>query len=182
VQYLTNLESLKCHRCHLTELDVSGLKNLKELCCSNNDYMSNDDKKINNLDRYEAILKELKKKKEELNDYFFVKEELLDRWISYEFLSKLNVQGCESLEILDCAENSLEELELINLPNLKTVSCKINLIRRLTITNCPNLRQLDASRLNEAIDELEFSQINITDISANNLRVLYCDKINLPPN
>jgi Leucine-rich repeat (LRR) protein len=58
-------------------------------------------------------------------------------------LADLSVRDCEKLEELDCAENCLEELLLINLPNLKIVSCKANKINGLIIDNCPEINRLN---------------------------------------
>ena len=54
--------------------------------------------------------------------------------------------GCNSLEILNCAENHLENLTISDKPNLETVSCKETSLRNLKIEICPNLEFLDFSR------------------------------------
>jgi len=91
------------------------------------------------------------------------------------FIEELIVNGCESLENLDCAENSIEELNISSLPKLKTLSCKENVLEKLVISNCGQLEFLDFSvqhsggeRYNDTITEL-----SIDSNSCANLKELY---------
>jgi len=52
---------------------------------------------------------------------------------------------CDSLEILDCAENSLEKLDLSNLQNLTFISAKENQLREIN-ANSPKITYLDISK------------------------------------
>src|SRR5205085_3301130 len=62
------------------------------------------------------------------------------------FLEGLNVKNCNNLEILDCAENYLQELDISNLPKLSFISGKENFfIKDIEIVNCPVLEYLDIS-------------------------------------
>jgi len=126
---LTNNKKLKhiyCYENQIEELEVKHLTELENLFCYHNNLRKLDCSGLKNLkDLYCA-----------------------NASIDFDNLLKtLNVDGCEALENLDCAENNgLNELNLINLPKLSFVSTKECGLNRLEIKNCPSLEFLDFSR------------------------------------
>src|SRR5204862_910755 len=113
VNHLKELESLYCFKNCFSKLDCSGLTNLKELYCAHQiDFAEF---------RFDELSPELKEK------YGFEGLEA-DELINVDFLplEELNIFGCVSLKILDCAENSIRELVIADKPKLETVSCKEN--------------------------------------------------------
>jgi len=104
---LTNNKKLKhiyCYKNQIEELKVKHLTELENLFCYHNNLRKLDCSGLKNLkDLYCA-----------------------NASINFDNLLKiLNVDGCEVLENLDCTENnSLNELNLINLPKLSFVSIK----------------------------------------------------------
>jgi hypothetical protein len=82
----------------------------------------------------------------------------------------LNLQGCESLEELDCAENSgIKKVDCSNLKKLKTLSCKVtSKLTEINVSNCENLTFLDYSLP---------SNISVLNLDgANNLKEVYYSK------
>jgi Leucine-rich repeat (LRR) protein len=89
-------------------------------------------------------------------------------------LSKLDVIGCDSLEELDCAENSLEEFTLLDHPKLHTFSCKVNKLKELLIINCPDLGLLNFS---DQIRFRAFDRVTQTShLKGNTPTILLIDK------
>ena len=109
---LTNnvkLKNLLCYTNDIKELGVKHLTDLEYLICYGNALKSLD---YSNLEK----LKELNCSRNLLSFGKFDET----------FLEKLNVKNCNNLEVLDCAENYLQELDISNLPKLSFVLGKEN--------------------------------------------------------
>lgn len=57
-------------------------------------------------------------------------------------LTELAIQECSSLEVLDCSQNLLQELDLTGAPQLKDLSCFANKLMRIDLSACLLLEQL----------------------------------------
>ncbi|CAJ0765830.1 18049_t:CDS:2, partial [Entrophospora sp. SA101] len=155
------LEYLDCSNNYQNEegidfLDVSACKELKELHANHCSLNLTNNKKLKHIYCYENQIEELEVKHlTELENSFCYHNNLrkldcsglknlkdlycANASIDFDNLLKtLNVDGCEALENLDCAENNgLNELNLINLPKLSFVSIKEYGLNQLEIKNCP---------------------------------------------
>jgi Leucine-rich repeat (LRR) protein len=149
---LSNLEILNCAINELRSLNLTNCKKLKSLFCYKNPI--EDIKGLKNLKKLEylycqcCLLKELKCDKlselKELICFAQIPEPLLGK--KYEGgLAILTIEGCKSLKKIDCAENNLKKLNVINHPELGILSCKENNLENLKVTNCPKLKNLDFS-------------------------------------
>ncbi|WNE41019.1 MAG: hypothetical protein mread185_000476 [Mycoplasmataceae bacterium] len=65
--------------------------------------------------------------------------------------TKLELDNCKSLEVLDASENALKKLELRDHPNLWNVACKLNCLGDLIIEKCPRLKLLEFSQQNRSL-------------------------------
>lgn len=57
-------------------------------------------------------------------------------------LTELTIQGCPSLEALDCSQNLLQELDLTGAPQLRELSCFANKLTRIDLSACLHLEKL----------------------------------------
>ena len=152
---LTNLKYLNCGLNKLDELELTNNLKLKNLYCYGNKIRELKIKHLSELENlycYHNLLENLictnLKKLKELycahNSEAILLQENDD--ILNICLKKIDVKGCDSLEILDCAENiGICDLILIDLPKLHFVSCKENSLKKLQLKNCPKLEYLDFS-------------------------------------
>lgn len=175
-----NLESLNCAINELKELQLHGNTKLKNLICYKNKIKS---LKVNHLKELESLYC-YKDKLEEIDcsnlknlkelycaNNFFTYELDGEEEVSHT-LKVIKVQGCDNLEILDCAENSIEELDVSNLKNLNNLSCKENpYLFVLKIEDCPNLEYLDCSRIADVSMDCDLLINNCPKI-----RLLFCDE------
>lgn len=183
IEYFSNLESLFCSELKLVSLDVSSLKKLKQLDCSDNRFLT--DLNVSGLTNLEALycdntgltsldvsglenltqlwcsrsnsLKTLK---------FGENDKLTELRCSECNLSSLDVSSFTALETLDCSYNqNLTSLTLGNLAALTDLSCY----------NC-QLSKLDVSGLTNLSDlHCEENKLSELDLRNNvNLTSLYC--------
>lgn len=177
---LTKLQGLYCSNNQLEELDLSNNLSLKHLVCDNNPIGKLEVAHLAELESlycFKCNLEELDcsglKKLEGIYcaNNFFVYELDGEEEVSHT-LVKIKVQGCKSLEILDCAENSIEELDTSNLENLKSLSLKENpYLFVLKIVNCTKLEHLDYSRVSDVSMDCDVTIENCPEISR-----IFCDE------
>ena len=111
IAFFTELESLNCHSCELTSLDLSNNTKLKTLECS-----------INNLESLNVS-----------NCTALTKLEC-----GSNNLTSLDVSNCLLLEVLNCASNSLTSLVVSNISLLKELICLGNQISGKAMTKLVN--------------------------------------------
>ncbi|CAG8742548.1 8365_t:CDS:2, partial [Funneliformis caledonium] len=151
---LTNNKKLKhiyCYENQIEKLEVKHLTELENLFCYHNNLRKLDCSGLKNL------------------------KDLYCTNTSIDFdnlLKTLNVNSCEALENLDCAENNgLNELNLINLPKLSFVSTKECGLNQLEIKNCPSLKFLDFKKV--LIEERKV----VKDKDGNDEKVFFIEEI-----
>jgi hypothetical protein len=115
VEYFSELESLNCDNCNLSELDVSNNPKLKLLYCGGN-YLTE-------LDLSENL--ELEALRCYVND-----------------LSELDVSKNRNLQSLRCTTNRLEALDVSENPKLKELECSRNKISALDVSHNKDLEVL----------------------------------------
>ncbi|MDR1670796.1 MAG: hypothetical protein LBR43_03710 [Spiroplasmataceae bacterium] len=116
------LEVLNLHDNQLKELDIINTPLLESLTVSENRELNEITglENLNNLQEFICFKCRLKK------IYCTNKTKLLKLACANQFVDELElkIQGCTNLEILDCAENNIADLDCSGLTNLKDVSCK----------------------------------------------------------
>lgn len=60
-------------------------------------------------------------------------------------LQVLNLEGCSSLESIDCSESKITSLNISHCTNLKELNCSKNQIANIDLSTCTNLTSLDCS-------------------------------------
>jgi soluble cytochrome b562 len=139
------LEFLSCRNNKLKALDLDDNTELTYLNCSRNEINFLKVTHLNKLKFLYCFFNEL----EELCCSFLTELKDLNCHANYGIhclLTLLDIRGCESLEKLDAAENTINSFDLWDLPNLRVASFKENSLSEITIKNTPNLEFLDISR------------------------------------
>ncbi len=151
IRYFTELVELKCNRNQLLELDVSGLKNLEVLECSDNFI-------------YELNVSEL--------------SSLRELFCENNNLSALDVSGLLNLQTLSCFSNNLFDLKLGELTKLKYLVCSDNNLTTLDVSSLDNLSELNCS-IND-LSVLDVSKlVNLEFLICNNNKLSELDVVNL---
>lgn len=146
-----NLQTLDCRYNNLTDLDLSGNRNLVKLDCQFN----------------------------KLATLTFSKADIENLACSNNSITDLDVTALKNLKALFCGSNAMETLTLGEKPELKTLACFDNRLKELDLTACPLLETLDC-RANEleSLDlscnpcltrtlGLSYNNITVIDLSAN---------------
>jgi len=174
-----NVVLLKCNGNNLTELDVSGLKNLKTLYCNNNSLVALNVIGLENLTTLYCQSNEL----EELNLISCTALKNLNCQMNmlYELdlssnmevtvlkcfsnkLRALDVSDHKLLLQLYCDTNYIEELDVSGCASLDMLSCFSNKLTELDITGCTSLTALRCS--DNQLTSLDLSKNkNLTDVS-----------------
>ena len=118
IEYFESLEYLSCWGNHLTSLDVSRNKALKELWCYNNDLVSID---VSGCPELEVL------------------------YCHSNPISSLNVSGNPALTSLNCDNLLLTSLDVSSNPALVLLSMDENRVETLDVTHNPELWVLDCS-------------------------------------
>ncbi|WNE40544.1 MAG: hypothetical protein mread185_000001 [Mycoplasmataceae bacterium] len=85
----------------------------------------------------------------------------------------INVQGCDSLEVLDVAENNITNLDCSGLTNLKDVSCKEVFFLKSELSELKDGFSLNADFSGcTSLERLNFSKSNINSLNVNGCRSL----------
>lgn len=190
----------------ITEIDVSGLKNLRVLEC---DFMPN----LCSLNVNECIslvrisccgtgLKELEVRNLPwLSELHCSNRDHKDGWHldDYEYyrdntptpLERLTISNCPYLYTVDCSGNELTELDVSDCEHLGYLDCSNNNLTELDVRNCKGLyhlncsqnkiKELDISHLTN-LDEVDCSRNRLTELIAKNATVrgkLDCRENNL---
>lgn len=159
LKYFTGLRRLDCSYNNFSSLDVSSLKNLTELDCSNNF----------------------------LTELTVAGAAALETLYCYEnSIKTLDVSTLENLTDLGCSSNQLSELRLGEAAALTSLSCLNNSLTALDVGAFKNLKELDCSRnsLTElnlvgaaALEEVDCASNRLTALDMgglSNLQTLYC--------
>jgi len=199
------LEALYCSGNELDKLDLKGLKEydeviideegkevktglkktLKHLVCDNNPIKQLEIKHLENLESLYCF----KCKLDNLDCSGL--SELKELYCANSTIELLILDdGCNNLENLDCAENSLQELVVSDKPNLKSISVKENILRKLYISNLPSLEFLDFSRQEIVVEDVEDGEIEaflpiqtaLSIKNSSNIRKMFYDKAAIVPN
>ncbi|MDR0334962.1 MAG: leucine-rich repeat domain-containing protein, partial [Methanomassiliicoccaceae archaeon] len=157
-----SLQSLSCSYNDLTELDLSGLTNLKNLYCYNNKLISLPASKL--------------------------PTSLQSLYCNNNPLTELNLSGLTNLTYLDCSDCKLTSLPASKLPvSLQSLSCSNNPSIELDLSGLTNLTYLDcnyckltslsASNLPVSLQGLYCYYNDLTELDLSgltNLTYLYC--------
>lgn len=182
IEYFINLESLFCSELKLVSLDVSSLKKLKQLRCSDNRSLT--DLNVSGLTNLETLecsstgltlldvsgLENLQKlscnQSYSLETLKFGENDKLTELRCSECkLSSLNVSSFTALETLDCSYNqNLTSLTLGNLAALTYLSCYNCQLSTLDVSGLTNLSDLDCAE--NKLSELDLRKNeNLTSLS-----------------
>ncbi|AWA30968.1 hypothetical protein HYN48_13260 [Flavobacterium magnum] len=165
-----SLKSLHCHYNLLQSIESKIKKNLKDLTL----YSGNDKIKIsdyNNLEYFNA----------RNNDYFYDSEIKNISYLYFENLPNLQIVNCSDIHLnnldfknvnnllsLDCSKNNLMSLPEIN---LKSINCSSNKLTTLPTQGMLNLESLDCSKNNfESINFDIFGNLKNINCSSNKLK------------
>ena len=143
VSGLYNLEELYCYNNQITNLNLSGCTNLSVLYCMNNP--------LGALD-------------------FSGMASLRVLWCYVNGLTNLNLTGCTNLTELFCVYNPLGALDVSGLSSLSTLYCYVDGLTNLNLTGCTNLTRL-------ACNDNLLSVLDLTGFYA--LTNLFCNNNNL---
>ncbi len=136
---LTALEKLYCHGNQLEGLHLSKLPALQVLICHNNE--------LTGL---------------ELGDLKALTELICS---GNKLDGTLDLSGLESLQLLNCSDNDLDELKLSDLKSLQMLICSGNDLEELDLSDLKSLQELDCSE--NDLDELDVRGLT-------GLQELYC--------
>ena len=168
LEHFPALESLNCGNNNLTgPLDVSGLKNLKELYCYETNLFTLDVSGCVNL----TVLWCYRNPNLYALDVSGLKN-LQELDCSQGNLFTLDFSDCVNLEYLNCSATSLSgTLDVSGLKNLKELWCNDNLnLSDLKVSGCVNLRTLNSYSTN-------LSTLDVSGLT--NLQALDCSRTNL---
>lgn len=156
----TELTYLECYQNQLTNLNVKGLKKLKEIHDHDNPLSSLDVSGCTALTKlmcHENQLTSLNVSQDTALEILFC---------DYNLLLSLDVSGCTKLKDLRCAENLLTNLDLRQNTELTTLSCSYNQLLSLDVSGCTKLKKFYCSG----------NQLTSLDVSRNKaLNVFYCN-------
>ena len=159
LKYFTGLRRLDCSYNNFSSLDVSSLKNLTELDCSNNFLTELTVAGADALERlycYENSIKTL--------DVSSLRN-LTDLGCSSNQLSELKLGEAGALTSLNCSFNSLTELDVSMSKNLKELDCYTNSLTELTVAGASALEEVDCAS----------NHLTALDLGGlSNLQTLYC--------
>lgn len=174
IEYFSNLEKLYCSQLKIETLDVSSLKKLKQLRCSDNRSLTAlNVSGLTNLETLECSstgltlldvsgLENLQKLScDQSNSLKTLKfgenDKLTELWCSECNLSSLDVSSFTALETLDCSYNqNLTSLTLGNLAALTSLDCNNCLLSTLDVTGCSILSELKC-------DKNKLTELNLQD-------------------
>ncbi|MES2543930.1 MAG: leucine-rich repeat domain-containing protein [Bacteroidota bacterium] len=140
IENFTNMLSLKCCVYTVTNLDVSGLPQLKELDFSGTAITSIDLSNLVNLE----ILSYANCALPSIDLTTFPNLKSLD-WSGNPHLPTPDYSILSNLQILGCSYNQLTSLDTTYLTNLTTLECNDNQITSLNLSSLTNLKKLDCS-------------------------------------
>ena len=183
IEYFSNLEELYCSQLKIETLDVSSLKKLKQLRCSDNRSLTALNVSgltnletlecsstgltlldVSGLENLQKLSCDQSKSLETLK--FGENDRLTELWCSGCNLSSLDVSSFTALERLDCSYNqNLTSLTLGNLAALTYLSCYNCQLSTLDVSGLTNLSDLNCA-------ENKLSELDLRNNE--NLTSLYC--------
>lgn len=167
LKYFTGLRRLDCTYNNFSSLDVSSLKNLTELDCSNNfltELTVAGAAALETLYCYENSIETLD---------VSTLENLTNLGCSSNQLSELRLGEAGALTVLKCSNNSLTALDVSMFKNLKELDCSTNSLTELTVAGAAALEEVDcASNHLTALDMGGLSNLQTLYCSGNELSTL----------
>ena len=185
IEYFPNLEKLDCSQNMIEKLDVSKLKNLKELRCLDNNintlnltnntklkFVACEGNKLKNLDvsknrnLIELYWGENRIKKIDLTN----NKKLKCLSIGYNKMRLLNLKSQKKLEELYCGGSQINKLDLKYNKNIKVLDCHNDKIEQLDLKHLSKLDYLNCN--NNKLKKLDLRKNK-------SIRRLYCKNNNL---
>ncbi|MDR2533434.1 MAG: leucine-rich repeat domain-containing protein [Tannerellaceae bacterium] len=168
VSGLGELKNLDCFNNQLTELNISGLKNLEKLSCSFNQLTELDVARHNNLYELSCGFNELTR----LDVSELTALTHLSCFVNQ--LTELDVSRLTLLTGLFCSDNQLTNLDVSRLDKLERISCGDNKLTELNFAVAAKLASIYCPR--NQLTELnlsDFSSLYHLDYSSNQLTELH---------
>ena len=139
----TNLTHLKLVECGLNEINLSANTELIDLTCVGNDpYMFYDRIHLTELDlSHNKKLKQIDCHNNTIVELTLDCPELFYLDCSYNCLSVLDLSNSPNLTDLNCDNNNLSELDLSKCPNCNTLLCHENKLKKLVLNKDSKLKQ-----------------------------------------
>ncbi len=181
VSNLTNLVELGCADGYvengqiigrLTNLNVSGLVNLKKLYCPSNLLTTLNLTGLNNLEELNCDgMPNVRGNITSLNVNSLNNLKVLS--CKYQKLTSLNVSNLANLKSLSCAANSINSLDLTGLLNLETLDYSYNDLASLNLINLPSLTELNCTYNHlVTLNVLNLTNLKTLNCSYNSLTTL----------
>ena len=161
LRYFTGLTELKCRWNSLTELDVSGMKELTYLSCRENQLTSLVVDGLANLTYLDCRANHLTELA--IGDAM----ELTELYCQNNSLTELDITRLTKLEQLDCSKNGIEVLDVDDKVSLVGLDCSSNRLSGLDVRRLTGLTLLYC--FGNRIPELDISQMA-------DLQMIYCGK------
>ncbi|MCD0465492.1 T9SS type A sorting domain-containing protein [Flavobacterium sp. ENC] len=162
IEYFSNLKDLNCSGFYSQNLDLSSLKNLEKLVCSETHQMKT--LNISGLTKLKYLDTNHCVNLGSLNLSGLTNLEYLN--CSQLPITSLNLSGLTKITELRCYKNVLTALDVTGLVNLKKMYCFEGQLTTITLGNLTNLEYLDC-RENQYLKTLNVSGLI-------NLQTLYC--------
>uniref|UniRef100_E6QNX1 Leucine-rich repeat domain-containing protein n=1 Tax=mine drainage metagenome TaxID=410659 RepID=E6QNX1_9ZZZZ len=170
---LPTLKSLALIDCNITFLDLSGVPQLTELRCGNNQLTELD---LSGVPQLISLWCESNKLNElDLSDV----PQLISLWCRINQLTELDLPGVQQLNLLFCGNNELTELDLSGVPQLTWLECGENQLTELDLSGVPQLTRLGC-RKNE-LTELDLSGVpQLTELYCGENQLIELDLTRVP--
>ena len=167
VQYMTALTTLDCRYNKIAgEVNLSGLKNLKEVKLDHN-YCSKID--VSGCSSLETLIANDNMGYDDSMRAFFTLEEV-------------DLTGCTALKTLNLVDNAVKSLDLKDCAALEDLNVAYNALTSINISNCSNLRyaHIRSNNFNAPVDFSHCSELTFIDAHEANLtglNVSGCSKL-----
>ncbi len=168
IEYFTKLEYLDCARTQVRSLDVSMLKELRELRCGN-DFLTS--LSVAGCTKLEKLSCGGQSKLTSLD--VSTCPALKELNVGYNQLTSLNLSSCPELESLYCHYNQLTSLDLRPCPKLTRLNCSGNLLKSLDVSGLQDIKVLgcESNQLTE-LDVSSLAKLETLTCSNNQLTSL----------
>ena len=119
IGYFTELKTLTCDNCDMSQLDLSHCPKLESLSCSDN--------KLTELDLSSC-------------------PSLTMLQCTQNQLTSINLSGCSALQYLQCHGNQLTTIDLSDCKGLVDIDCGSNLLTAIDVSSCTKLKLIRCDR------------------------------------
>lgn len=157
---LPSLIVLRCCNCNLRALEISKLKNLRDLQCGDNCLEEINLENATTLERLWCPRNNISSL--DVSQCFRLK----DLWCGSNQLVELNIKNLALIEELWCDNNKLTTIDLSSSSELKELYCYDNLICEIDLSGAPQLQTL-------WINDNPLSELDLS--GTQELRTLWCD-------